>query len=189
MTHPLQAQVEDMRQMIFDDLNKGQAKIFEGLVLNIEVKKLPEKIFRDYFLQGFLGNHPNPHWAAEWIGVAGSPSAEVAIIDQNGQELFLVPPLVASTSMLLNKHQIGSARINDIINHSGNLAQNSPAQAMAFMTSALGQKSQDLTGQNAIDTVMVRWQLIFQRYGVVTDTPQSQPTTLTPGEDPLFDYS
>lgn len=188
-SHPLQVQADEFRQMILDDLNKGQNKIFEGLVLNIEVKKLPENIFRDYFLQGFLGKHPNPRWAAEWIGVAGNPSAEVAIVDHLGQELFLVPPLVASTSMLLNKYQIGAARVNDILNHSGNIAQNSPMQAMVFMTSALGQKTNEFVVQNTTDSIVVRWQQIFQRYGVLPPTTEATPAVSAPGEDPLFDYS
>lgn len=189
MTHPMQSQADEMRQMILDDLNKGQTKIFEGLVNNIQVKTISEKIFRDYFLPCFLGNPSSQHWVAEWIGIAGSPSAEVAVINEQGEELFLVPPMIASTSMALAQHQFGQARMNDIFAHTSNVANNSPHQAMVFMTSALGQRAPHMAGVHTLDSVIARWQAIYERYGVAKPVAAQTPEAHPPGYDPLFDYS
>lgn len=184
MTNPLQTQTTQLRQMLFDDLNKGQTKIFEGLVVNAPINQLPEHIFRDYFLQGFAGSHPSPSWVGEWISVAGTPSAEVVIVDTvSGQELFRVPAIIASTAIMLQGKSRG--RINDIFNHTGNISQNSPLKAMVFMNTALGEKGQELQPAQELDT-SVRWRQIFARYGLVSPaTAESQNNS---GAQDMFEY-
>jgi len=184
MTNPLQAQATQLRQMLFEDLQKGQTKVFEGLVVNAPINRLPEHFFRDYFLQGFAGNHPNPNWVGEWISVAGSPSAEVVIVDSlSGAELFRVPAMIASTAVVLQGKSRG--RITDIFNHTGNIGQNSPLKAMAFMNSALGEKGQELQSTADLDT-HTRWQQIFARYGLFPQTTQT--STPPAGAEDLFEY-
>lgn len=183
MTNPLQTQATQLRQMLFDDLNKGQAKIFEGLVTNAPINRLPEHIFRDYFLKAFAGDHSNPNWVGEWISVAGAPSAEVSIIDSlTSQELFRVPAMIASTKLVLQGNSRG--RITDIFKHVGNIAHNSPYKAMAFMDTALNEKTQELHTAAEQDT-QTRWHQIFLRYGLV---PPETVSGSASGESDMFEY-
>lgn len=187
MINSLQTQTNELRQMVFDDLARGQNKIFEGLVDNVPVNRLPENIFRDYFLAGFLGTHRNPNWVAEWISIAGTPSTEVAIVDIAGNELFRVPAMIASMSLTLQ----GKARasIADIFTHAGNIKKNSPTQAMAFMRSALGERAQELGQETARQAVDRRWSEIFARYGVLPAQTQPQASQPNNSGDDLFDFS
>lgn len=187
MTNPLQEQVNSIRQSIMEDLHKGQSKVYEGLVLNMTVNRLPENIFRDYFLAGFMGNHPNPNWVGEWISVAGTPSAEVAIIDIAGNEIFRVPPMIASMSLLLQGKTKG--RINDVFTHMGNIKQNSPMQAVTFATQALGEKARELSPSVGSDFGQ-RWAAIFRRYGVLKPASTTAPNmSHQAAEEDLFDFS
>ena len=182
MTNALQTQTNHIKEMIYEDLNKGQAKVFEGLVINAPINQIPEHVFRDYFLHGFAGNPPSAQWVAEWISVAGTPSSEVVVADSaTGQELFRVPAMIASTGMVLSGQSRG--RIADIFNHTQNISQNSPVQAMGFMNSALGEKVKELQA-SAQESVDARWQAIFARYGMAA----VQSSVVTASGDDIFDY-
>lgn len=181
----LQAQTNEVQQMIHDDLNKGCGKIFDGLVMTPITHRLPERIFRDYFLAGFIGKHTNPRWTMEWVSVAGTPNSEVIIFDEaTDEELFRVPPLVASSNVLLGNNVRG--RFKDVFAHTMQLGANVPASGNNFMYNALNQRSAAIVESTNLDPVFQQWEVIFARYGLREEVQQQTPQQTDGGD--YFDF-
>lgn len=183
MTNPLQATTNSLIDDIRADMERCQAKVFSGLVVNYAPRQLPESVFRSHFLMAFAGQPTDPNWVAGWISVAGTPSAEVSIVDDSGQELFRVPAMITSSNVILTGRTKG--RMSDIFNHVGNLKLNSPQQAIGFMADALGTKSTELP-TDVSEVIRQRWIEIFRRYQLIP-VEQEASNTEAPTED-FFDY-
>lgn len=177
----LEETVSKVKQSIFDDLSKGQELIFNGLVTNAPLNRIPESLFASYFLPGFLGTNPNQNWMLEWIGVAGSPSSEVSVFDAaTGQELFKVPPVLSSRNILLPSEQGG---LNDIFKRHEMMGSTLGASSVNYLFNALEQKSAQALSVYQNDTD-ARWSAILARYGY---TPQ-HPTQTSSSPEDMFDY-
>ena len=141
--------------------------------------KLPEYLFKSNFLPLFAGLETHPDVTiGMWVSVAGTPFAEVDIIDDQGQILFSVPPI-------FERHVVDStverpmplSVVTDTVEKM--LIQN-PFRAEAFLHHQLNQIVTP-------DEVLERWRNayasrmdeIFARYGVIpawaTEVPS--PTT------------
>lgn len=180
----LQERVDRIKQAIIDDLKKGEQTIFNGLVTQIQPNRLPESIFVSYFLPGFLGTNPNQNWLLEWISIAGSPSAEVAVFDPaTQQELFRVPPVLASRNILLPR---GGWDLNDIFTRHEMMKGSLGGQGTKFLFNALAHKSDQAlsTYQN---TTNDRWAYILARYGYAPVNEQPTRSPQASGDD-LFEY-
>lgn len=130
--------------------------------------RLPEQIFRDYFLPVFAGDVPNGKHYEEWISIAGAPSAEVAILGENGQVLFNVPPLM-NTDHIKRIRPEGAIPFASIVSMSEAFRGKSGAAADQQMTTdgmrryrASHDSNHDYTPEEK------RWLEIFQRYGIVS---------------------
>lgn len=177
----LQDNVDKVKQNILKDLNKGQDLIFNGLVANVPLNRLPEPLFASYFLPGFLGNNPNQNWMLEWIGIAGSPSAEVSVFDPaTQQELFRVPPVLASRNILLPREQGG---LNDIFKRHEMMGSTLGASGANYLFNALEKKSEQAVAAYQNDTD-ARWVAILARYGYAPQNPIAGPS----GDEDMFDY-
>lgn len=177
-----QSQVDGYIKHYLDDLSDARDKVFSGLVENHQPNKLPEYLFTSYFLPGFMGKNPNQKWLLEWVSIAGSPSAEVSIIDQAGMELFRVPAVLPTQNLILNN---SNATLADIFAHSKILA-NTLAGNNQFLFSELDKKSQELSASLNHDT-QSRWGAIFARYNIVPDN-QPQTAAQQPSQEDFFDY-
>lgn len=178
MSNPLQQQVNTLVEDIRNDMVRCQKEIFEGLIGGYQINRLPESVFRAHFLMAFAGQPTDPNWVAKWIGIAGTPSAEVAIVDQQNNELFRVPPVIASTGVVLQGRSAG--RMKDIFNHASDLSRNSPYQAVQFMNQALGTKTQEI---GEAPESHQRWREIFERYGLAVPQIGDSPSDATAEQD------
>jgi hypothetical protein len=178
----LQQNVDLVKQSIVQDLHKGQAAIFDGLVANVQPNRLPENLFVSYFLPGFLGTNPNPNWMLEWISIAGSPAAEVSVFDvATQQELFRVPPVLSSRNILLPKAQ---GDLGDIFKRHEMMAGTLGSAGTNYLFHALEGKSAQAVSSYHNDT-NDRWTAILARYGY---TPQHKNTQAVASTDDMFDY-
>lgn len=173
--------LDSIRTSVTEDLNKGINTVFGGLVTNISVHTVPESLFSSYFLPGFLGQNPNPNWLAQWIGIAGSPTAEVSVISPKGAELFRVPPVLLSKDVLFTRAR---SNFSSIVQHS-HLLQNSAYGKDAFLNSAMADKSQELSSVPSMNLAVTQWAHIFSFYGITVD---GGTTPDTPPEDDMFEY-
>lgn len=178
----LQNNVDRIKQTIMDDLKKGQEAIFNGLVTNIQPNRLPEPLFASYFLPGFLGTNPNQNWMLEWISIAGSPSSEVSVFDPaTQQELFRVPPVLASRNILLPKTE---GDLGDIFKRHEMMSNGLGSTGANYLFNALEQKSVQAISAYQNDTD-ARWQAILARYGYA---PQNAPQGNPNAAEDMFDY-
>lgn len=178
----LQEKVNHIKQAIVDDLRKGEATIFNGLVTSVQPNRLPEPIFASYFLPGFLGTNPNQNWMLEWISIAGSPAAEVSVFDPaTNQELFRVPPVLSSRNILLPRAE---GDLGDIFKRHEMMTNGLGSSGTNYLFAALEQKSSQAIASYHNDT-NDRWIAILSRYGYA---PQHVPMGATSQNDDLFDY-
>lgn len=142
--------------------------------------RLPEAIFRDYFLPAFAGKVPLVKHYEEWISIAGAPTAEVAIVDEGGVNvIFNVPPIM-NTDHIQRTRPEGAMPFAAIV-----------SMAEAFRTKSGAQSDQVMTAQG-MDRVKAahdkkydysplekRWLEIFQRYGIVPVDPKQTSASAT----------
>ncbi len=118
--------------------------------------KFPLDLFNTYFAPYFFGQKPiteDTDIFATWIGIAGSPTSEVDVIDLSGKIVFTVPPLFNTDVIdILRKNSELSRTIENYNNYSNAL----PAVAMGFVKNNLlpaadnalntAQRKNDLSG-------------------------------------------
>lgn len=132
--------------------------------------RLPENIFRDYFLPVFAGLAPMGTHYEEWISIAGAPSAEVSIVNETGV-LFNVPPLM-NTDHIKRERPEGAMPFAAIVSMAQAFRTKSGAQGENVMTKQGIERykaSHDTKHDYSVDEK--RWIDIFQRYGVLPATP------------------
>lgn len=179
----LEQQVSSLMTAIRDDLLTGEKKVYEGIVLSPMINQIQEVIFRNYYLPCFAGFVNPPNWIMNWTQVAGNPMSEVSVVDEQGNELFRVPPLLASSKAVLENRD-GSLR--DIFNRQELLKNSLSGNHTEYVFQALDGKTRELDQRIEMDAPQ-RWNLIFQRYGIAPASA-SQQQEKQPGEDDIFQY-
>ena len=177
----LTQQVDALQRELLQDLHKGQEKIYDALVAHAPTARLPEPIFANYFLPGFLGTNPNPNWMMEWISIAGSPAAPVTIFEPGtGAALFVVPPVLSTRSVMLGH---GEGSIADILQRHEMMKGGLGPNASRFLFNALQSKSeQAFRGQD--EQVRAQWLVILQRYGRAPTAMSAPPAAA----EELFEF-
>lgn len=152
--------LQQQREREFLDVGRN---LFQQLVVEAEVHRLPESIFRNYFLPQFLGDIHNDKWVLEWIGIAGSPTREVDVIDGSGKVLFRVPAFLHTRSLFLDSDQSDLA---NIINESIERSRNLPIMGHRYLVSGLSAKSQEITNKIDNQDSVDKWTIILDRYNI-----------------------
>lgn len=178
----LSEQLNFIRDSTTADLNAALDVIIPGLITNHQPNTVAESLFSSYFLPGFLGQNPNKQWVAQWVGIAGSPTAEVSVIDIAGKELFRVPPILLSKDVLFSSSR---NRLSGIISHS-TLLQNTVYGKENYLFSALGNKMGEISEPSSMPEAVARWRHILGLYGITTDVPQA--TSAQNDSADMFDY-
>lgn len=180
----LEKQVSKHLQAITDDLKAGQNKIYEGIILEaFPVNTITEVIFRNYYLPCFAGFVQPPNWMLNWINIAGSPTAEVGVTDEQGNILFKVPPLIAATNVIL--HGQGDT-LSEVFSRREMLRNNISVDHNEYLHQQLDQKTQEL-GNPTNNEMVRRWEEIFQRYNVPRNNTGNTGTQFGGGDD-MFEY-
>ena len=119
-----------------------------------------------------MGLETNDRWVTEWISIAGTPMAEVDIIDESGQALYRVPALLDTNSLFVND---SSRSLGNIFKRYDMIRQNSTVDAERFLRSALYDVNETLHTQYNLKPSLERWVEILQRYNLKLheDTPSN----------------
>ena len=62
-----------------------------------DIESIPESIFREQYAKFFF--EPNADFHKAWTKVAGRDTLHVKVVDENGKELFRVPPITVKPNM------------------------------------------------------------------------------------------
>lgn len=188
------ATMQKVRQNNMDTLRRETDKTFEALVVEPQREKarVPEETFKNYFLPYFSGQaniSENADVLPTWVGIAGSPSAEVSIIDQAGNVLFDVPAIMDLSVIDTSRRKLGESLANIYSQyelHSNQL----PVVGERYLADAMNKKTPTLfkeSEQYAQNSN--RWNGIFERYDIKQAAPTTDKKTLpTSGDDIDVEY-
>lgn len=136
----------------------------------LELNKLPESIFIQMFLPFFCGEKnisDEPDILVKWFSVAGNPTKEVQIIDEDSNPLFKVPALADSSIVDVMNKNGGEPFYKIIMNyelHKNHL----PVIGKNYLDNTINQRLQSLTKSSTVyDANEKDWNNIFVRYGKV----------------------
>lgn len=190
----LEQHMEQLKQSMLNEIEHSKKIVFKGLIEEPMINVLPESIFSNYFLPHFLGNVVNPNWLTEWISIAGTPMAPLAVIDDRTKErLFVVPGILYTNNIFREKTE---GDLGDIFAKYDMLNSNLPINGLRFLLQALNENKDLLLSNMNMDPVNTAWYEIFKRYNLVDSstnfnnanfTNGSSVTQQTTPED-LFDY-
>ena len=130
-------------------------------------RRLPEHIFVKNFLPVFIGYksiEDYPDFVSTWISVAGSPTAQLDIIDHTGTVVFTVPSLfdVSHLNPNANKDNMDFKQIIALSTLYSNI---SPAQGQNFLQNKLHDRLEALkTKSENFTDYEKKWLFIFKRY-------------------------
>lgn len=156
---------------ITDSINRS----YDELVVKPykEITKLPEDIFVKVFLPFFSGEETldsNPDILVRWISIAGNPSKEVQIVDNNSDVIFIVPALMDTSCIDFKNNGKGQALANILANyelHKGQL----PVIGQNYLNGTIDNRLKTLIkNSESLSTNEKRWNDIFIRYGKIKDT-------------------
>lgn len=145
------------------------AKLMEKTIIQEQPKaKLPEIIFREHFVDFFrnYGSNTEPTEAdsttyARWLTIAGSEFNEVDIIDDKGNVIFTVPPMLTKPNV--DYKATRTINVNDTAYDATNKFNRTPAESSNFITSKV---SKLMSGAITVDTSgdEFRWKKILNKY-------------------------
>lgn len=182
----LEQQVDDL---ITNEIKQKIGSVYDSLVVNQPKGKLPENIFQQYFLPFFAGEKPitsENKIMENWISVAGTPMAEVDIIDNAGKVLFSVPSLF-DTKIIDTVIKDRKTSLTDIYANTDARTARIPAEGATYLARALDDKAGTIASGSKIDDINnQRWNEIFQRYG--KKIPGDKSTEVKQPNEDDFEY-
>lgn len=157
--------------------------------------RVPESIFKEYFLPALTDTENPRHNILYWIEhAAKSPNVEVVIVDDNtGAELFVVPAIFNDSSMF----DVASTRMRsivDVLYEASLISRDSNTAAQFYYKKVFGNAVQLNNPESSVN----RWLQIFKRYNIklpgldnaIASTPDTSKNESV-GEDAIYsgDYS
>lgn len=162
-----------------NSLNQQNAEIFKQLVSDPIVRSLPERLFVSNFLPFFAGEldpKQSPDFYSLWISIAGSPMAELDIVDDRNTPLFRVPGLIDSSIINPNRENKSGMNFADVVIMAKLYGNMTPAAGANALNKGLSEKYRQLQAKSpTFETNVKRWYEILKRYGK-TKEPSSQTT-------------
>lgn len=170
----IEDEVNNIRNMIFNEMAKNQAVVFDGLLDSVAVNKIPESVFVRYFLPCFVGDVTgNPNWVMEWISIAGTPMHEVDVYkDGTNEILYRVPSILNTNSINATSSTVG---LDSVFARYEQIKNNFPTKSTGFIVDALSHKETELLGNNDIARSSKLWFNILSRYNMIKTTTPNIP--------------
>ena len=158
------------REQVREQINN----LFDELVV-IENAKLPEDIFVEYFLEHFKygGGDINNPLNIKWVELSGSVYNEVDIIDDMGNVIYTVPPLldratVDEEAIKLNFSNIAATYVLK--------SNNLPSVGVNYLNNKIGNLDKMVESKNT-NIYSERWASVFNRYNTPKEPVQEQQVT------------
>jgi hypothetical protein len=145
-------------------LQSDIANIHKALVLDIEVKKIPEGTFVREILPILTGEVISAEFPLLMAAVAGSPFAEVDVADAEGNVIFRMPALLERDIV---SHQEASKRgsMESMLITAEMVMKQSPKRAEKYLEHELNGRGIAKNRDEIIKRRQERWNAILARYG------------------------
>ena len=179
--HPNPKEVEELTNEI--------DKLYKGLIGEPkDISIISEDDFVTGFLPYFAGEIPiesNKDFMATWIGIAGTPSSEVAVVDRSNHELFRVPAIIPTTKLKASSNGEMFNILEEYSNRS-NQFQNIGNKFLASATKDIPETiAQDLENN---ETDKERWASILTRYNKKLPTSLNDNKEIVLDDDDLLEF-
>lgn len=178
-------QVQDrLTQSLVDSIKQQESSFLSEIVEDAQHNraKLPEPLFREHFLPFFSGASAidsRSEVITQWIGIAGSPTAEVDVINEQGESLFTVPGYYDTTVIDAMSRSLGKeVTLSRIINIYNQQMTNIPQVAETEVQKNLEVKKESLIQPSKnYQNNRERWESIFTHYGLKTPLTPEKSTS------------
>lgn len=180
--------MQRVEKVKLDRINANADFFFKELVVKPrdDIAVLPENIFVNYFLPFFCGERKMDEYKdnilAQWISIAGSPTAQVNIIKPDTNTfLFTVPGLVDTNFIDINNTN-KSQPLNHIFTNYELHKNQLPILGHKYLANALEDKMKQIAVKDDnvkkdVSLHQQQWLDIFVRYGKVKDNTQNDTKT------------
>lgn len=127
--------------------------------------RITERQFREVFLPFFAADEHLPYKvdAGNWEKIAGSPFREVIVVNEYGQPLFKVPPLLNREAVNVYQQE-GHDSMNEVLGRANNLFSIHPAKGKSFLNMHFSKRLSETRGNPKILETINIWNQIFKRY-------------------------
>lgn len=160
------ARPEDYSHPAEQKLSRDIRECFElfGKPENLPMARISEANFVQVFLPMFTGDDTRHVTRANWESLAGGYYNRVEVVNQLGEVIYTVPPLL-DRSALKPVFQDGHNSVSVLISHSENLSKLKPSLGQNFLEQEL--KHRAMRMQNPADSIkhIAEWNAIYNRYG------------------------
>jgi hypothetical protein len=183
------------KEVLTNDIRKSQDNIFDMLIQDKVINVLPEPVFREHFLPYFVNPlvaEQNNKIVAAWVGIAGTPMAEVNVVNPKGEVLFTVPPLIDSNIFNVVRKPRESS-FQDIQAETQLRQSNPNARAADYFNESTSRRVGGMIQESPNRSINEqRWADIFQYYNIDNPDKAKQAQTSGSANSDLsddFDYS
>ncbi len=164
-------------------------ELYNGLVsANDKPNVISEEDFVSGFLPYFAGEtsiKDNKDFISVWIGIAGAPSNEVAVVDKNYNELYRIPPLMNTSGIEPRTDGAYASLMEEYQNRGAQI----PALGDSFLKEEVSHISTEIEAslkRNIEDEK--RWVDIFKRYGKKLPQNIKDNTEIILEDEDILDY-
>lgn len=140
------------------------ASIHKALVVDVEVKKIPESTFVKEILPILTGEVVSTEFPLLMAAVAGTPFSEVDVIDDAGNTLFRMPALLERNII---SHVEASKRgsMASMLITAEMMIRQSPRRAQNYLEHEFNGRGISQNREEIIKQRQERWNVILARYG------------------------
>lgn len=140
-----------------NDLMQEQAN--ESLV------RITERQFKEVFLPFFAGEENLPYKvdAGNWEKIAGGPFKAVNVVNEYGEVLFQVPPLLNREAISVYEQE-GEDALGEVLGRANNLMNIFPARGRQLLNHHFAHRLNTTQGDDKLLETIEIWNKIFKRY-------------------------
>ena len=163
-----------------DGMSLDQIDDLHYLMLNSvheEMSTMREEIFRDVFLPVLAGKKQDRELFGQYIHGAGGISRRVRVIDDHGNVLFEVPPLLTTSHIAAIPSNPNAPTFHTILEHTKMLAKISPTQSKNMFERNMYARVREGNRPHENPTHTKEWNVIFARYGYNENTPNASSSS------------
>lgn len=164
MTDVVKKPATGMQSFQQSKLASDSVNFHRALVVDVEVKRIPESTFVQEILPILTGEVISAEFPLLMAAVAGTPFSEVDVVNDAGEVLFRMPALLERDII---SHQEASKRgsIHSMLMTVDQLTRQSPIRARNYLEHEFNGRGIATNRDEIIKKRNERWNVILARYG------------------------